>query len=238
MPSEIKDHVLAFYSRIASDRHHRYRSWEHCFSHFRRRTAFTTQEHIDTAALHLAFYLASWGMYRGSSALLWKDYRIHQRAVSELLACRYDALWDVHFDEAARDSATADLIVELSDVLRSAYRKEITTVDGTSRDFDASDTLITKVLLGTMGCTPACDVYFIDGFRHEQKSPLRFGKRFLCQVFQFYREHQGAFREAQSRIEEESCIRYPMMKLVDMYFWEIGSKLPWKGEAEEAEQRA
>jgi hypothetical protein len=89
-------------------------------------------------------------MYRGSSALLWKDYRIHQRAVSELLAPTYDNLWDLCFDDVARDSATADQIVSLSDALRAAYRKEITTVDGTSRDFDASDTLITKVLLGTV----------------------------------------------------------------------------------------
>ena len=33
-------------------------------------------------ALHLGFYLASWGMYRGSTGLLQKDYQIHIEAVS------------------------------------------------------------------------------------------------------------------------------------------------------------
>jgi hypothetical protein len=238
MPSEIKDQILAFYSKLAADQHHRYRSWEHCFSYFSRRAAFTAPEHRDTAALQLAFYLASWGMYRGSGALLWKDYRIHQRAVSELLAPTYDNLWDLCFDDAARDSATADLIVSLSDALRATYREEITTVDGTSKDFDASDTLITKVLLGTVGCTPACDRFFIDGFRQQGLSYSRFSKRFLCEVFQFCREHQDGFRETQSLITEKSGIQYPMMKLVDMYFWEIGSKLSRKNQADQGQDRA
>lgn len=233
MPSEINDQVLAFYGKLASDPHHRYRSWEHCFSHFCRRAAFTAPEYKDTAALQLAFYLASWGMYRGSSALLWKDYRIHQGAVSELLAPQYDTLWDLRLDGAAGDSAIAELIVSLSNALRAIYHQEITAVDGTPRDFDATDTLITKVLLGTVGCTPACDRYFIDGFRHKGLVYSRFGKRFLCEVFQFCREHQDAFRETQSTITQRSGIRYPMMKLADMYFWETGSKLPRKGLARE-----
>jgi hypothetical protein len=224
MPSEIKDTVLAFYAKLDSDPHHRYGSWEHCFGHFSRRAAFTDPEHRDTAALQLAFYLASWGMYRGSSALLWKDYRIHQRAVSELLAPAYGALWDLRFDAAARDSATAHLIVELSDVLRGTYREEIKMVDGTSSDFVASDILITKILLGTVGCTPACDHYFIKGFRrHSGHSYSRFGETFLCNVFCFYREHQDEFHEAQDIISRKSTIRYPIMKLVDMYFWQCGN---------------
>lgn len=32
---------------------------------------------LDYLSLQLAFYLASWGMYRGSSFLLQKYYRVH-----------------------------------------------------------------------------------------------------------------------------------------------------------------
>jgi hypothetical protein len=35
----------------------------------------------DALSLHLAFFLASWGMYRGSSFLLQKDYTIHRPVV-------------------------------------------------------------------------------------------------------------------------------------------------------------
>ena len=133
MPSQIKDQVLAFYCKLASDPHHRYRSWEHCFSHFSRRASFTDSEHRDTAALQLAFYLASWGMYRGSSVLLWKDYRIHLPAVSELLATNYGTLWNLHLDRASDDHATAEMIVSLSVALRATYRQQITEVDEIGR---------------------------------------------------------------------------------------------------------
>ncbi len=170
--------------------------------------------------------------------MLWKDYRIHQRAVWELLAPAYATLWDLGFNGLARDSATAGLIVSLSEALKAIYREEITAVNGTSRVFDASDTLITKVLLGTVGCTPACDRYFIEGFRHKGLSYSRFNEQFLCKVFQFCREHQEAFSETQSLITDKSGIQYPMMKLVDMYFWEIGSKLPRKDQADGVQERA
>lgn len=39
----------------------------------------------DYLSLQLAYYLASWGMLRGSSFLLWKDYKIHIPMVKEML---------------------------------------------------------------------------------------------------------------------------------------------------------
>jgi hypothetical protein len=43
----------------------------------------------------MAFYLASWGMYRGSSFLLWKDYLIHQEVVDNIIAKKH--LQDIDF---------------------------------------------------------------------------------------------------------------------------------------------
>jgi|ERR1051326_165370 hypothetical protein len=233
MTNGIKEQILAFHERLTSDPHHRYRSWEHCFSYFRQRAAFTSPEHIDTASLHLAFYLASWGMYRGSSALLWKDYRIHQLAISKVLAPEFSALWDLGFHDATQDSTAAGLIVALSTALRAIYRQQITTVDGAARDFIPSDTLITKFLLGTVGCTPACDRYFILGLRHAGLRYSRFSATFLREVFRFCREHRDTFCETQEVIAQRSEIRYPLMKLVDMYFWKLGFDLLPEAEADE-----
>jgi len=234
MPNGIKEQVLAFYERLVSDPHHRYRSWEHCFAHFRNRVAFTSPEQIDTAALHLAFYLASWGMYRGSSALLWKDYRIHYPAISKLLDPEFVALWDLDLDDATDDSSTAELIVSLSTEVKAIYRRQITMIDGTPRDFKPSDTLITKILLGTVGCTPACDRYFILGFRQAGLRYSRFSTSFLGDVFRFCREHRDAFTETRDIIAQRSDTRYPLMKLVDMYFWKLGFDLLPEAEEDEA----
>ena len=46
-------------------------------------------------SLHLAFYLASWGMCRGSSFLLQKDYKVLVPVVEEVLKSEYDCLFGV-----------------------------------------------------------------------------------------------------------------------------------------------
>ncbi len=39
----------------------------------------------DQACLQLAFYLARWGMLRGSSFLLFKDYKVHQYFIGDVV---------------------------------------------------------------------------------------------------------------------------------------------------------
>ncbi len=62
-----------------SDPHHSFNSWKHCFNYFKENHSRLNEEDVlDIAALHLGFYLASWGMMRGSRDLLQKDYKIHK----------------------------------------------------------------------------------------------------------------------------------------------------------------
>lgn len=152
--NQIAAEIISFYESLAADTNHRFRSWEHCFGHFRNRQKLATEEALDTACLHLAFYLASWGMYRGSSALLWKDNKIHSLAIERLLDPKYKPLWDLQIDDPVQDEATAGLIISLSNELKKVYREQITSVNGEKRNHRDSETLISKILLGTVGCTP------------------------------------------------------------------------------------
>lgn len=65
-----------FYHEAKRDENGRYRSWEHCYSNFYHARGKDNAD-LDYLSLQLAFYLASWGMYRGSSFLLQKDYKVH-----------------------------------------------------------------------------------------------------------------------------------------------------------------
>ncbi|WP_298536796.1 hypothetical protein [uncultured Algibacter sp.] len=58
----------------------RYNSWNHCYKAFG-----NPKLDNNTLSLNLAFYLASWGMYRGSSGLLQKDYKIHIGVVKKIM---------------------------------------------------------------------------------------------------------------------------------------------------------
>ena len=46
--------------------------------------------------------------------------------------------------------------------------------------------------------------------------------RFVERILRFCTEHGSALRAEQSRIESAAGMRYPLMKLADMYFWQIG----------------
>jgi hypothetical protein len=170
--------------------------------------------------------------------LLWKDYRVHQPAVAILLESAYSSLWDLPSRDATRDNHTVAVVVSLSDALRSTYHRHITEVDGTPRDFQPSDTLITKLLLGTIGCTPACDRYFVLGFRHAGLSYSRFSTSFLAEALRFYRDHAAEFQDTHDAITQRGGISYPPMKLVDMYFWELGFSLLPEAKTDEGDTEA
>jgi hypothetical protein len=218
--SDIKKQVLKFHKKLINDEHHRYKSWEHCYKHFQNCGPANINQNI--ASLHLAFYLASWGMYRGSSFLLQKDYLVHHGVVSQLFNPRYESLWKLDLADKDNDDQYICLIKELADKMKAIYRNTIKEVDGKTKPVNPTDTLITKILLGTMGCSPACDRYFIDGYKDKGLKYTRFNKEFLAGVINFYRDHETDFRDVQRDIERQSKIQYPIMKLLDMYFWNIG----------------
>lgn len=68
--------IVCKYIKQLHKPNHRFKSWEHCFMAFS-----DFNNNVDYLTLWLAFYLASWGMYRGSSELLQRDYLIHEPIV-------------------------------------------------------------------------------------------------------------------------------------------------------------
>jgi len=221
---DIKDNILAFHKQISDDPNHRYRSWDHCYSHFQKRLSFSSAEDMDIASLHLAFYLASWGMYRGSSWLLWKDYKVHIPVVRELLEEKYKPLWNIDFDLLKPQSPEVTIFFSLATRIKQIYKEVVTKVNGVSSLTIPSDILITKILLGTFGCTPAYDRLVVDGIKIINKFPARFGRNSYLGFVKFYQENVEGFKSAQAAIAEHGII-YPAMKLVDMYFWNLGYQL-------------
>ena len=136
----------------------RFKSWEHNFSIFCEEREKTNPD-IDKLTIHLSFYLASWGMYRGSSFLLQKDYKIHEEAVKEIIKEEYNSLVAIKFNELK--GKNLEKMEKLNSFLRNHYRK----ISQKDEDEQISDILITKILLGTLGCVPAYDTNFKKGFK-------------------------------------------------------------------------
>jgi len=160
-------------------------------------------------------------MYRGSSFLLWKDYLIHKEAVKELF--RHKELQKLDFLSIG-DSDLRN-IIDLSKWIKKWYKDNIKIRNGQSRNINVTDTLVTKILLGTIACVPAYDRYFIDGMRKSGISYSKLSISNLRSIVEFYRTNQEEFIRARDDIYKKTNVYYPAMKLVDMYFWEIGAQL-------------
>jgi hypothetical protein len=94
----------------------------------------------------------------------------------------------------------------------------------------ASDTLVTKVMLGTMGCVPAFDSYFTKGFRSATPGNRRltFRPNGLRRVSDYYQAHAEVIDR--HRIPtwdfdtgEPTSRRYTRAKVLDMIFFIEGA---------------
>ena len=213
----LHEKIQAYY-RCMTGEHHRYRSWEHCYRYFHGSPREAVAVDRDYAALQLGFYLASWGMYRGSSFLLQHSYTVHLGVIDQLFEPRFSALREEEFGACDNESKIGPLVLEAMDAVREAYRPFAPKAEARQ----ASDTLVTKVLLGTFGCLPACDRFFIDGFKSGGLKYAYPNTNFVARIVRFCREHVRELREEQASIERTGGMRYPLMKLVDMYLWQIG----------------
>lgn len=221
----IRDKILDFYTQTQRDEHHRFKSWEHCYAYFGNENA-----DIEHASLHLAFYLASWGMYRGSGFLLNKDYLVHKEVTSHLLSQRNfrQPLSTIAHKNLTKDSFKdhAKKVTTIINWVKNWYQNNILLVNDKETSVNVTDTLASKIVLGTLGIIPAFDRFFIDGMRGESNKSLKFSspirEHHIVNLLVFYDEHQAQFTQAQRMILKTSGINYPPMKLLDMYFWQLG----------------
>ena len=211
-----------FYNQLRNDENGRYRSWEHCYGHFMN-ARWQPDPDADYLSLQLAFYLASWGMYRGSSFLLQKDYRVHIPVVKELLNPRYDPLAGIECVEY-RKPDTQKLLKEINAFLENYYNEIRLQVKEETPKVKLSDTLITKVLMGTLGCVPAYDRYFIMGLKDQKVSTGLYNMRSLLKLVDFYEENKDQLEAARDGLKVNG-MPYPQMKMLDMGFWQIGFEL-------------
>lgn len=212
------ENIKRYYYVLSNDKNGRYKSWEHCFKYFNQNKDKRYNENIvDLLCLHLSFYLASWGMYRGSSFLLQKDYKVHHEAVLEILKEKYKSLWNVNCSDLI-DGENINLIFEVTRNLKDIYIDNRKNIDGHK---NVSNILITKILMGTFGCVPAYDRFFVSGIKTYQVASSNFNKKSVADLAKFYKANYEYFQKFREEISKNG-VEYPEMKLIDMCFWQIG----------------
>ena len=198
------------YDSMKDDPHHRYLSWEYCHEAFRLNRRPQIDATIDYLCLHLAWYLASWGMLR-NSFLMQKDYKIHADVVRLIYQPEWDDLWDLSPEKLSQEYY-ADRIMKLSESITEAYVASGAGIP--------TDTLLTKILLGTVGCVPAYDRYFKKALADTCAASQVFSAKSIRTLGNLYLDHEDEFEKLRKHCG--SRIEYPAAKIMDMCFFEYG----------------
>jgi hypothetical protein len=191
----------------------RYNSWSHCHMAFSKASSPSKKE-VDFLALHLGAYLASWGMYRGSAFLLEFDYKVHIGIVKIVLKHK-KSLLNLRIKKFKEK---ADEIISLHQEICAYYEETLKTYvkKGKTKPVKTSEILSTKIMLGTLGCIPAFDRFFKAGLKHEGETQA-FSRNAIRVTLQDF-----AISNETKLKKLEGDLGYPAMKLLDMYFWQIG----------------
>ena len=216
---ELISAAQTFYDDARANENGRSRSWEHCYRVFRDARTDSSPDY-DYLSLNLAFYLASWGMYRGSSFLLQKDYKVLSPIVEKVLKPEYDCLFGIACADL-RESEVQGSLEKLNKYIAAHFWPIRDEVAGRKVVSSVSPVLITKILMGTLGCVPAYDRFFVDGIKKYKVTTQEYTPESVRRLVDFYEEHNDRLEEARRGMRVGDLI-YPQMKVLDMGFWQIG----------------
>ena len=187
----------------------RYASFDYCFNYFQSYrdsgdiSAAASLANVQLSCLHLGFYLASWGMLRGSAELLQKSAR-HFVPIIEAIANAEASLWELDADRYTESNI--ERLLEQAGTIRRA-------------NGGMSDVLVTKIMLGVFGSVPAFDTNFRRGF-----GVTTFGAKALKKVGAFYSDNAEVIDKYRvptlDFVSGEPTQRsYTRAKVIDMAFF-------------------
>jgi hypothetical protein len=185
-------------------------SFDFCYNYFysfykeNKLSELANEENLQISCLQLGFYLASWGMMRGSSFLLEKSVRIYKNLITAISKMS-PKLWEIDVDKY--DEENIKSLLDCKQQIINAFGKEN----------KPSDTLVTKIMLGVFANIPAYDQYF-----RKSLDVNSVNKDSLLKIKKFYEENKDTFDTLKIHTfdfltSEETDIIYPKAKLIDMY---------------------
>ena len=120
-----------------------------------------------------------------------------------------------------RESEIQDRLENLNKYIAKHFEPIRDEVAGREVPTPVSPVLITKILMGTLGCVPAYDRFFVDGIKKYKVTTGEYNLKSVLRLVDFYEAHNDRLEEARHGMWTED-LTYPQMKLLDMGFWQVG----------------
>ncbi len=233
---DFEETIFQVFFKDTKKKNHRYKSWVHCYKFFRKRPKNSNkiEKWLDLAALNLSMYLASWGMWRGSTFSIDLDYKFYKYAVDIIIKKEFDSLWNLDiskWEQKDLKESISPIITKLINQLKNGLKQKLKKSGSKKTEKNVTDTLITKIIMGTIGCLPAFDKFFRDGKKGIKIITCKLDtkrKNAFNSLIDFYFEvpNKVQLDRVKDKIDSwekknygNDCIAYPIMKLIDMHFW-------------------
>ena len=159
---------------------------------------------------------------RGSTDLLEYDYKVHVPVVKTIL--RYPHLFRRDFLEQPSKSNWEDLETLSSEVKDSYPFKNVT------------DTLVTKILMGTLGVVPAYDNFVKEAVKHYSITTANFNKKSFQTFTEYFSKYFVAEINEYTKEMQKYSPLYTRAKVIDELLWCLGKEIA-KKKAEEEKSR-
>ncbi len=185
----------------------RYASFDYCFNYFQSfREAgvlerLSDKTNMEQSCLQIGFYLASWGMLRGSSFLLQKSVKFYEPLIC-VISSTPTVVWRTDIDCYTPENIGT---------MMQCSNRIVEALGGC-----VSPILLTKIMLGVFGNVPVFDTYFVKGLG------IRWtGEQSLNQLADFYQSHKAEIDSwsiftLDFSSGEETHRKYPKAKIIDM----------------------
>ncbi len=214
---DVKNSINQFLEGRTPDK--RDASFDYCYNYFysfykrNKLNELADEKNLQMSCLQLGFYLASWGMIRGSSFLLEKSARNHKNLIVSISKIN-PKLWEIDVDNY--DEENIKLLLDCKEQIEKVFGKEN----------KPTPILVTKIMLGVFANVPAYDNNFTK-FLRKQKYCQTFNKDSLLEIKNFYEENKEIFNLFKIHTfdfltSKKTDIIYTKAKLVDMCGWMYG----------------
>ncbi len=234
-PTEFSQLIAAYKSQMEAH-NARFTSFDYCYNYFQQarkegRTKLLAEgPQLELSVLQLGFYLASWGMYRGSTALLQHSSKV-LIPVIEAIATTPPAHWDADMLFKEGDTGASRLMGLYERIEKALQFNPSKSTGKKSYSQVPTVTLITKIMLGVWGNTPAFDSYFCKGYDRnigigKQENVCRQVTKTWQELCRDYSSNTEIFEVAEIRTkpftEGGDTFPYPKAKLIDMAYFQRG----------------
>lgn len=199
----------------------RSRSWDYCYNYFQDHPEPT--QDLERSCLQLGYYLASWGMLRGSTYLFAETNMHHYANAVRMIEALNPTMRGIDADSFLDQAVRAKIIRAYANLGQKLVPPGVARV-----------TLVGKVMLGVWGCLPSFDTYFRLGLgamadeRGEKTAFSRVDNSSLTLLGEFHARHS---EELSSLSEQYTTLSFgggysdrplPLAKVIDMYGFQRG----------------